>query len=137
MCEYFNIYKEETFMQATFNIQFLIPGSVGTHDGVGDPHENNRHLHVTVYDNQRGMSNYIFNEGMYVDDIYAYPQIETRFDTPLVYDKLCLNEDETDRKTCAFELVRQWTIQQAEEKLQEMYDEKGQDMDSYDESEQN
>ena len=127
----------DTFIQVTFNIQFLIPGSVGTHEGEGDPHANNRHLHVTLWDNQRGMSNYIFNDGMFVEDIYTYPQAETLFEPALEYEPLCLNEDSKKRHTCAFDMVRDWTIKQAEEKLQEMYDQRGQDMDSYDESEQN
>ena len=126
---------DQTFVTATFNIPFLIPGSVGTHDGIGDPQENNRHLHVTVWDSNGGLSNYIFNDGVYVDDIYAYPQAETLFDDPLVYEKLCLNEDEKDRNTCAFEKVRQWAIKNAEEKLKEIYDENN--YDTVSDSEQN
>lgn len=83
------------------------------------------------------MSNYIFNEGMYVDDLYAYPEIEMSFESPLQYEPLCLNEDSTKRNTCAFDMVRDWTIKQAEETLRQMHGEKGTDMDSYDESEQN
>jgi len=125
----------QSFITATFNIQFLIPGSIGTADGIGDPQENNRHLHVTIWDSNGGSSNYVFNEGMYVDDIYAYPQVKTPYDEPLEYEALCLNENPNKRYTCAFDKVREWTLKQAEEKLKQMYDEKGINMDSYDESE--
>jgi hypothetical protein len=125
----------QSFITASFNIPFLIPGSVGTTDGIGDPQENNRHIHVTVWDSNGGSSNYIFNEGMYVDDIYAYPQVKTPYDEPLEYEALCLNENPNKRYTCAFDKVREWTIKQAEEKLKQMYDEKGNGMDSFDESE--
>ena len=110
----------QSFVTASFNIPFLIPGSVGTHDGVGQPHENNRHLHVTVWDNNRGSSNYIFNDGIYVDDIYAYPQIEVSYEKPLHIEPLCLNENSNKRYTCAFDKVREWTIKNAEATLEEM-----------------
>ncbi len=113
----------QSFVTATFNIPFLIPGSVGTHDGIGDPHENNRHLHVTVWDSNGGVSNYIFNEGIYVDDIFAYPQVETSYDEPIEYEPLCLNENPNKRYTCAFDLVKEWTTKQAEEKLKLIYNE--------------
>jgi len=72
---------------------------------------------------------------MFVNDIYAYPQVEGLYQLPVEVESLCLNEDSTKRYTCAFDLVREWTIKQAEEKLQEMYDQKGNDMDSFEESE--
>jgi hypothetical protein len=125
-----------SFVTATFNVKFLIPGSIGTPDGVGDPQENNRHIHVTVWDSNGGISNYIFNEGMYVDDIYAYPQVETSFDESLEYDQICVNENINKRYSCAFDKVREWTIKNAEEKLNEIYDKNNINMDSYDESEQ-
>ena len=107
----------QSFVTASFNIPFLIPGSVGTPDGIGDPQENNRHIHVTVWDSNGGASNYIFNEGIYVDDIYAYPQVETSYEEPLEVEKLCLNENPNKRYTCAFEKVREWTIKNAEKTL--------------------
>lgn len=113
-----------SFVSATFNIPFLISGSVGTPDGIGDPQVNNRHLHVTVWDNIGGLSNYIFNDGVYVEDIYAYPQADVSFDAPLEYEELCLNENANKRYTCAFDKVKDWTIKNAEEKLKEIYDEK-------------
>lgn len=110
----------QSFVTASFNIPFQIPGSIGTPDGIGNPQENNRHFHVTVWDSHRGSSNYIFNEGIYVDDIYAYPQIETSYEEPLEVKSLCLNENPNKRYTCAFEKVREWTIKNAEKKLEEL-----------------
>jgi len=110
----------QSFVTASFNIPFLIPGSVGTPDGIGDPQENNRHIHVTVWDSNGGASNYIFNEGIYVDDIYAYPQVETSYEEPLEVEKLCLNENPNKRYTCAFEKVREWTIKNAEKTLSQL-----------------
>ncbi len=111
---------DQSFLSVSFNIEFLIPGSVGTFDGIGDPHENNRHLHVTVWDSNRGISNYIFNEGIYVDDIYAYPKVETSYEPPLELKPLCLNENPNKRYTCAFDKVREWTIKNAEKALLEI-----------------
>jgi len=125
-----------SFVTATFNVKFLIPGSIGTFDGVGVPQENNRHIHVTVWASNGGASNYIFNEGIFVDDIYAYPQVETSFDESLEYDQICVNENINKRYSCAFDKVREWTIKNAEEKLNEIYDKHDNNMDSYDESEQ-
>jgi len=110
----------QSFVTASFNIQFLIPGSVGTPEGIGDPQENNRHIHVTVWDSHRGASNYIFNEGIYVDDIYAYPEVETSFDESLEYDQICVNENINKRYSCAFDKVREWTIKNAEKALSEL-----------------
>jgi len=111
---------DQTFITATFNIPVDIPGSFGTLDGVGDPHENNRHLHVTVSDSNGGASNYIFNEGIFVDDIYAYPQVEASFDESLEYDQICVNENINKRYSCAFDKVKDWTIKNAEKTLSEV-----------------
>ncbi len=111
---------DHSFITASFNIQFLIPGSIGTPDGIGDPQKNNRHIHVTVWDNNKGASNYIFNEGIYVDDIYAYPQVETLYETPLELEPLCLNENPNKRYTCAFDMIKEWTIKNAENVLSDI-----------------
>lgn len=108
-------------IQYTFNIEFLTPSSIGTADGNAEPTEDNLILVTEIRDNNGGVARNIFNEGVFVNDIYAYPHIETSYAAPLEVTPLCLNEDSTDRKTCAFELVRQWTIHQAEEKLKEIY----------------
>jgi len=110
----------QSFLSVSFNVEFLIPGSIGTADGLRVAHENNRFLHVTVWDSNRGISNYIFNEGVYVDDIYAYPQVETSFDESLEYDQICVNENINKRYTCAFDKVREWTIKNAEKALLEI-----------------
>jgi len=110
----------QSFLAVSFNIEFLIPGSIGTADGIRVAHENNRFLHVTVWDSNRGISNYVFNEGVYVDDIYAYPKVETSYDAPLEIEKLCLNENPNKRYTCAFDKVREWTIKNAEKALLEI-----------------
>jgi len=110
----------QSFVTASFNIPFLIPGSVGTPDGIGNPQENNRHIHVTVWDSNGGANNYIFNEGIYVDDIYAYPQVETSYEEPLEVKPLCLNENPNKRYTCAFDKVREWTIKNAEKALSQI-----------------
>ena len=110
----------QSFLAVSFNIEFLIPGSIGTADGIRVAHENNRFLHVTVWDSNRGISNYIFNEGIYVDDIYAYPKVEASYDAPLEIEKLCLNENTNKRYTCAFDKVREWAIKNAEKALLEI-----------------
>jgi len=119
----------------TFNIQFLTPASIGTVDGNATPPEDNMFIVTEIRDSNGGSARNIFNEGIFVDDIYAYPQIEGLYQLPVEVESLCLNEDSTQRYTCAFDLVREWTIKQAEEKLKEMYNEKGTDMDSFEESE--
>jgi len=123
------------YNQHTFNIEFLTPASVGTVDGNAVPPEDNLFLVTEIRDSNAGSARNIFNEGIFVTDIYAYPQSQGLYQSPVEVEPLCLNEDPTMRYTCAFDLVRQWTIEQAEEKLKEMYNEKGNDMDSFDESE--
>jgi len=119
----------------TFNIQFLTPASIGTVDGNATPPEDNMFIVTEIRDSNGGSARNIFNEGMFVNDIYAYPLVDGLYQLPVEVEPLCLNEDSTMRYTCAFDLVREWTIKQAEEKLQEMYNEKGNNMDSFDESE--
>jgi hypothetical protein len=109
-------------IQYTFNIQFITPASIGTVDGNAEPPEDNMILVTEIRDSNGGVGRNIFNEGVFVNDIYAYPQVDASYMSPLKVQPLCLNEDPTDRNTCAFELVRQWTIKQAEEKLKEIYE---------------
>lgn len=109
-------------IQYTFNVQFITPASIGTVDGNAEPPEDNLILVTEIRDNNGGAKRNIFNEGVFVNDIYAYPQVDTSYMSPVKVEPLCLNEDSTDRNTCAFELVRQWTIKQAEEKLKEIYE---------------
>ena len=109
-------------IQYTFNIQFITPASIGTVDGNAEPPEDNMILVTEIRDNNGGVGRNIFNEGVFVNDIYAYPQVDASYMPSVKVQPLCLNEDSTDRNTCAFELVRQWTIKQAEEKLKEIYE---------------
>ena len=109
-------------IQYTFNIQFITPASIGTVDGNAEPPEDNMILVTEIRDSNGGAGRNIFNEGVFVNDIYAYPQVEASYAPSVKVEQLCLNEDSTDRNTCAFEQVRQWTIKQAEEKLKEIYE---------------
>ena len=109
-------------IQYTFNIQFITPASIGTVDGNAEPPEDNMILVTEIRDSNGGAGRNIFNEGVFVNDIYAYPQVDASYALPVKVAPLCLNEDPTDRNTCAFEQVRQWTIKQAEEKLKEIYE---------------
>ena len=84
-----------------------------------------------------GSARNIFNEGVFVNDIYAYPHIEASYMPPMDVEPLCVNENPNKRYTCTFDKVKQWTIQNAEERLKQIYDENNINMDSYDESEQN
>jgi len=109
-------------IQYTFNIQFITPASIGTVDGNAEPPEDNMILVTEIRDSNGGAGRNIFNEGVFVIDIYAYPQVDASYLPSVKVAPLCLNEDPTDRNTCAFEQVRQWTIKQAEEKLKEIYE---------------
>jgi len=109
-------------IQYTFNIQFITPASIGTVDGNAEPPEDNMILVTEIRDSMGGVGRNIFNEGVFVNDIYAYPQVEASYMQSVKVAPLCLNEDASDRNTCAFEQVRQWTIKQAEEKLKEIYE---------------
>ena len=124
-------------LQVSYSIEFLLASLLGSPPAGEDFPEGSQIINVEIRDSKGGYSSYIFNEGFTVNDIYAYPEVETSYESPLVYDKLCINEDEKDRNTCAFKMVQQWTIEQAEKKLKELYDQSGNEMDSYDESEQN
>jgi len=109
-------------IQFTFNVQFITPASIGTVDGNAEPPEDNMILVTEIRNSKGGSGRNIFNEGVFVNDIYAYPQVDASYLPSVTVAPLCLNEDPTDRNTCAFELVRQWTIKQAEEKLKEIYE---------------
>ena len=57
---------------------------------------------------------------------FAIPRVKeskAAFEAPLEVGKLCLNEDSSKRHTCAFDKVKDWTIQNAEQTLAEMYGE--------------
>jgi len=77
-------------------------------------------LNIEVRDSGGGYRDFKFNDGISIADAYAYPSIETSYEKPLEVEKLCLNENPNKRYTCAFEMVKQWTIKNAEKALSEM-----------------
>ncbi len=77
-------------------------------------------LNVEVRDSKGGYRDFKFNDGIAITDAYAYPKIETSYDPPLKIKPLCLNEDPTKRYTCAFALVKEWTIKNAEATLEQI-----------------
>ena len=107
-------------MTFTFNIQSLRPASIGTLDGNADPLENNKIILTEIRDSKGSSTRNIFNEGIYVNDIYAYPKIETSYEPPIEIEPLCLNENPNKRYTCAFDKVRELTIKNAEKALFEI-----------------
>jgi len=64
--------------------------------------------------------NWYLNEGVEFKDSDAYPSIVTIYDDLLEIDSLCLNEDPTNRYSCAFEKIRERAIQVAEETLRQI-----------------
>jgi len=118
----------------TFTIQSHAAASFGTADGNVLASEDNLILLSEIRDNRGNNVRNMFNHGFFVHDIYAYPEVHADFEAPVAVEKLCLNEDVTDRNTCAFDKVKDWTIAQAEQTLAEMY---GQDFQGdFEESEQ-
>ncbi len=81
-------------------------------------------LNVETRDSLGGYRDFKFNDGIEIKDKYAYPYVETSYDPPLKIKPLCLNENPNKRYTCAFDLVRQWTIKNAEITYQEIMDKK-------------
>ncbi len=77
-------------------------------------------LAVELRDNDHGRRVFYFNDGVQFKDSDAYPYVETKFEAPLEIEPLCLNEDSTYRHSCAFAKVREWTIGNAENALQDI-----------------
>ena len=77
-------------------------------------------LNIEVRDSGGGYRDFKFNDGIAIADAYAYPPIETSYDTPLEIAPLCLNENSNKRYTCAFDKVRDWTIKNAESALEQI-----------------
>jgi hypothetical protein len=80
-------------------------------------------LNVEVRDSRGGYRDFKFNDGISIVDAYAYPSIQTSYEPTLEIKPLCLNENSNKRYTCAFDKVRDWTIKNAELKLQEIINE--------------
>jgi len=77
-------------------------------------------LNIEVRDSGGGYRDFKFNDGITIADAYAYPSIQTSYESPLEIKPLCLNENPNKRYTCAFEKVREWTIKNAEKALSEL-----------------
>ncbi len=75
---------------------------------------------VQVRDNKKGTRNFYFNEGIKFIDAHAYPSIETKFEAPLKVEPLCIGEDVFHRHNCAFDKVKDWATNNAEETLRQM-----------------
>jgi hypothetical protein len=112
---------DNNIVSFSFTIQSHTPASFGDAAGGADPADDNQILVTEIRDNRGNSVRNIFNEGFFVNDIYAYPEVQADFEEPLKVDRLCLNEDSTDRHTCAFDKVKDWTIAQAEQTLAEIY----------------
>ncbi len=77
-------------------------------------------LAVELRDIKHGLRVFYFNDGVQFKDSHAYPYVETKFEPPLEIEPLCLNEDSTYRHSCAFAKVREWTIGNAEQAMQDI-----------------
>jgi len=77
-------------------------------------------LNIEVRDSGGGYRDFKFNDGITIADAYAYPSIETSYEAPLEIAPICLNENPNKRYTCAFNLVREWTIKNAEAALKQI-----------------
>jgi len=77
-------------------------------------------LNIEVRDSGGGYRDFKFNDGIAIADVYAYPSIETSYEQPLEITPLCLNENANKRYTCAFDLVKDWTIKNAEATLEQI-----------------
>ena len=77
-------------------------------------------LNIEVRDSKGGYRDFKFNDGVAIVDVYAYPSIDASYESPLDIAPLCLNENSNKRYTCAFDKVKDWTIKNAEAKLEQI-----------------
>ena len=77
-------------------------------------------LGVQLRDVNHGVRNFFFNEGVKFIDVYAYPNVNTTYEPPLKIEPLCLNEDPSNRYSCAFAKIKELEKQRAEESLIEI-----------------
>jgi len=75
---------------------------------------------IQVRDNKHGVQNTYLNEGVLFKDAHAYPYIETAFEAPLEVEPLCIGEDVNHRGNCAFDKVKEWATNNAEETMRQM-----------------
>ena len=101
------IVNDNRFLSASVTIEFKkpTPGMI---------------LNIEVRDSGGGYRDFKFNDGIAIADAYAYPSIETSYEQPLEIAPLCLNENSNKRYTCAFGMVRDWTIKNAEATLEQI-----------------
>jgi len=75
---------------------------------------------IQVRDNKHGVQNTYLNEGVQFKDAHAYPYIETAFEAPLEVEPLCIGEDVFHRGNCAFDKVKEWATNNAEETMRQI-----------------
>ena len=75
---------------------------------------------IQVRDNKLGVQNTYLNEGVQFNDAHAYPYIETAFEAPLEVEPLCIGEDVFHRGNCAFDKVKEWATNNAEETMRQI-----------------
>ena len=75
---------------------------------------------VQVRDIKHGVQNTYLNEGVQFKDADAYPYVETAFEPPLEVEPLCIGEDVFHRGNCAFDKVKEWATNNAEETMRQI-----------------
>ncbi len=101
------IVNDNRFLSASATIEFIksTPGMI---------------LNVEVRDSGGGYRDFKFNDGIAILDSYAYPLIETSYDSPLEIESLCLYENPNKRYTCAFEKIKDQTLIDAQIAYEEL-----------------
>lgn len=107
------IVNDNKNLAGSFNIE-LIKSSIIQPDGT-EPE--NLQINVEVRDSKGGYRDFKLNEGILIKDPYAYPKVETSYEKPIPIEPVCLNENPNKRYTCAFDLVKKWTINNAQDIL--------------------
>jgi len=97
-----------TFVLVSFTIEFLNIDS------------GQNYVVIEVRDSEGGVQITILNEGVEIKDADAYPYVETAFEAPLVVEPLCIGEDVFHRGTCAFDKVKEWATNNAEETMRQI-----------------
>ncbi len=77
-------------------------------------------ISTNVWDSNRNSLQNYYNHGVEVEDPDAYPYVKTSYEKPIMVEPLCIGEDATNRDTCAFENVKDWATQNAEDALNDI-----------------
>ncbi len=77
-------------------------------------------ISTNVWDSKRNSWQNYYNHGIQVEDPDAYPYVKTSYEKPIMVEPLCIGEDATHRDTCAFEKVKDWSTQNAEDTLNDI-----------------